>query len=49
MTYWDKNLHKFCQRMMTDFVRVTPLVLSIAVSLNGAKRNRPVPLHNERT
>ena len=39
MTDSGKILHKFCQRKMTDFVRLTVLVIPLAVNLMPANQN----------
>ena len=39
MTDRVKILHKFCQRKMTDFVRLTVLVIPLAVNLMLANQN----------
>ena len=49
MTDYGKILHKFCQRKMTDFVRITVLVIPLAVNLIFTSRNGQVSFHYERT
>ena len=39
MTDRAKILHKFCQRKMTDFVRITLLVIPLAVNLMSLNQN----------
>ena len=48
MTEPDRIERKFCQRKMTDFVRITVLVIAFAVIVIAQNINGLTALHNER-
>jgi len=49
LTERDTIERNFCQRKMTDFVRITRLVIPLAVNLITANKNGQMSLHIERT
>jgi len=49
LTDSDRIQRKFCQRKMTDFVRITLLVIPFAVNMMWRSQNGENSLHNERT
>jgi len=48
LTERDRCQRKFCQTKMTDFVRITVLVIPLAVNLMSPNENGQISLHNER-